>query len=409
MIQSFITRMLKRRHFWRYASFSEVAELYASRTIRVLALRMVSLFIALYLYQLGYSIEFIAWYFAIYFAFKAAIAYFAARYAAHFGPKHGILVGNLLYIPALVAFTFVPEYGIYAIAAFGLFQAWSVTMYDLCYMVDFSKVKHVDHAGKELGFMQIFEKSTAALSPLIGGAVAFFWGVEATMWLSAVLLAVASWPLLRTGEPVKTGQKLELRGFPWRQTWRSLRAETAVGFDLFASATVWVLFIALVIFAGSGDELYLEIGALTSVTFVTAFVAAFVFGRLIDRRRGGELLRYSVLANAVIHASRGFVATPMSVALTNVINETATTGFTMAFTRGLFDTADTTGRRIVYMLYVEIALNLGSALACVALAACLWVMGGHEIAAMQLFFGVTAVYSLLLATPRFALYRRSYA
>lgn len=406
MFQSIISRLLRRRHFWRYASFSEIAELYASRVMRLLALRMISLFIALYLYQNGLDLMFIAMYFMIYFIAKVFIAYFAAKFAAKFGPKHGILLGNLLYIPALVAFTFVPEYGIYAVALFGLFQAWSVTIYDLCYLVDFSKVKHSDHAGKELGFMQIFEKITTALSPLIGGAVAFIFGVEATLWLSAIIFAFASWPLMRSAEQTKTGQKLSFNGFPWRATWRSMVAESAIGFDLVASTTVWILFIALTIFAGSGDDLYLKIGALTSVTFMTSFIAAFVFGRLIDRRRGKDLLIVSTVVNSMTHLLRSFITTPVGVATTNVASETSTTGYSMAFTRGMFDSADRSGNRIAYLLCIEVALNLGGMLACAIFAICLYLFPASNTISMQVFFGVAAAYTLLIGVANFTLYRK---
>lgn len=399
MLQSFIHRLLKRRHFWRYATFDEVAELYASRTLRAVAQYMVALFVALYLYQQGYSLLFIACYFAVQFALRIPLSYGAALYAARFGPKHGILAGNLLYIPALVCFTLVPEYGVYAIAGFGLFQSLSMTVYNLSYMVDFSKVKHVDHAGKELGFMQIFERIAASLSPFIGGVVAFLFGAEATMWLAAVLFAAASWPLLRTAEQTKIGQKLDFKGFPWRATWRSLRAETAVGFDHIASNIVWVLFIAIVLLAGSGDDMYLKIGAFASVTVVTSFIAAYSFGRLIDRRRGGDLLRIATIANALTHLFRPFVSTAPAVVSTNVINEVATTGYSMAFTRGVFDAADRSGHRIVYLFFIEVALNFGAMLACLVFAGLLLVTSA--VFAMQLFFVITAAYVLLLMSGRF--------
>lgn len=404
MLQSFIHRLLKRRHFWRYASFDEVAELYASRIMRLLAQYMISLFIALYLFQQNFSILFIALYFAIHFGFRALMSYPAALYAARFGPKHGILVGNLLYIPALVCFSFVPQYGIYAIIAFGFFQALSMTIYDLSYLVDFSKVKHVEHAGKEIGFMQIFERIAASLSPLIGGLIAFLFSAEATMWLSAVLFAAASWPLLRTEEPTRVGQKLDFRGFPWRTTWRSMMAETAVGFDAVASNAVWVLFLAVVVFAGSGDDIYLKIGAFASVTVVTSFLAAYAFGRLIDRSRGGDLLRIATIGNALTHLFRPFVASPAAVAAANVTNEIATTGYSMAFTRGMFDTADHTGRRIVYMFFIEVALNLGSMLGCLVLIALILILPTSAMA-MQAFFIVTAAYVLLLMSGRFSIYK----
>lgn len=405
MLPSFIYRLLKRRHFWRYATFDEVAELYASRTMRLLAQYMVSLFIALYLYQQGFSLLFIALFFCAYFAIKIPMAYFAALLAARFGPKHGILIGNVLYIPALLCLSFVPEYGIYAVMAFGLIQAWSVSIYSLCFLVDFSKVKHVNHAGKEIGFMQIFERVATSLAPLVGGIIATFFSVEVTMWLAAILLAAASWPLMRTAEPTMLGQKLQFRGFPWRATWRSLRAETAMGWDIVASNTVWVLFIAVVVFAGSGDDIYFKVGALASVTVVTSFIAAYIFGRLIDRHRGGDLLQISTFANALTHLTRSFITTPVAAAGTNVANELATTGYTMAFNRGIFDTADNSGRRIVYILFIEMMYDVGAVLACIVLAL-LFMTIPSGVLAMQIFFGITAVYVLLLMTARFSLYRK---
>ena len=73
-----------------------------------------------------------------------------------------------------------------------------------------------------------------------------------------------------------------------------------------ASVNAWVLFLAVVVFAGSGDDIYLKIGAFASITVLTSFVAAYTFGRLIDRRRGGELLRFAAIANALTHIFRPF-------------------------------------------------------------------------------------------------------
>lgn len=222
MFQSFIHRLLKRRHFWRYASFDEVAELYASRMMRLLAQYMINMFVALYLYQQGYSLLFIAVYYAICFALRIVFAYISFRFVARFGPKHGILVANLIYIPALVAFTLVPHFGVYAIAAFGLFRnrcPWYSTTCRIWLI--FPKSNTSSMQAKKSDTCR-FERLTASLSPLIGGTIAFLIAPEATMWLSAILFAVASWPLFRTKEQVRTHQKLEFRRFPWRDTWRSI-------------------------------------------------------------------------------------------------------------------------------------------------------------------------------------------
>lgn len=404
MIQTIIHRLLRRRHFWRYASFSEVAELYASRTMRILAQQMIGLFIALYLYEQGYSITFIAVYMAISFGFRALIAYPSAKFVAWFGPKHGILAGNLLYIPALVGFSLVPQLGVPAIIIFGFFQAVSMVIYDLSYLVDFSKVKHADHAGKEIGYMQILERFTASVSPFVGGAIAFLLSPEVMMWFSAVLFATAAIPLLRTREPVQQHQKLSFRGFPWYMARRSIVAETAVGFDNFASLGVWALFLAIVVFAGSGSDIYLKIGFFASITVVTSFLAAYSFGRIIDWRHGGDLLKVATLANAATHLFRPFVTGPAGVAAANISNEIATTGYTMTFLRGIFDTADMSRHRIVYLFCIEVALNIGAMLAALVLLGLVTTLP-NTVHALQLFFVVTAAYFLIVLGVRFHLYR----
>lgn len=405
MIHAIIHRLLLRRHFWRYASFDEISELYASRVMRLLAQYMINIFIALYLYEHGYSLLFIALYYAVSFAFRMVVAYFSAHFVARFGPKHGILVANLLYIPALIAFLFVGNYGIPAIAAFGFFQSISMVLNDLSYMVDFSKVKHVEHAGKEIGYMQILERLTASLSPLIGGTVAFFFAPEATMWLSGVLFAIASAPLFRTKEQVRINQRLDFRGFPWRDTWRTIRAETAIGFDTVASNFIWILFIAVVVFKSTGNDLYLTIGAFASITIFTSFFSAYAFGRIIDWRHGGDLLKVATIGNAMTHAFRAFVAAPAGVAAANITNEIATTGYSMAYMRGIFDSADrAVGHRIVYLFLISFAMNFGGLMASLVFAA-LIVTCPNATIAFQLFFVIAAAYVLLPIGARFPLYR----
>ncbi len=393
-----------RRHFWRYATFSEVAELYTSRMLRMLAINISAAFMSVFLYQNGYSIQFIAGYWGLYFLYKTIISLPVAKYAATFGPKHGILLSNLLYIPSMIIFTCVPEWGIVAIAITGAVQGASSTMYDLCYLVDFSKVKSSEHAGKEIAYMNIVEKIATGLSPLIGGLLAFVAGPQATMWAAAGLFALASIPLFKTGEPTPTRQKLVFREFPWRLVWRSLVAETAIGFDVVASGTTWSLLVAVAILGVNGDKVYAELGALLSVVVLAALAASYVYGTLIDKRRGRELLYISVVGNALVHLTRPFTTTPGMVAGVNVANEAATTGYAMAFTRGMFDTADLSGHRITYLGCIEVVVNFGAALA--GGAVFLFVSFMEPIQGMRMFFFLAAAVALVAATPKFRLYRK---
>lgn len=404
MIRSLIHRFLLRRHFWRYATFSEVAELYTSRMLRMAAINMASALMSVFLYQHGYSLVFIAGFWAMYFGFKMLIALPAAHYVARFGPKHTILLANLMYIPAMMLLSLVPEWGLVALIITGILQAVSVTCYNLGHQISFSKVKSPEHAGKEIAYMNIVEKIATSLSPLIGGALAFLFAPEAAMWAAALLFGLASVPLFATAEPTKTGQKLVFRGFPWQMAWRSLRAGFGYGYDTFSSGTAWTVYVAVVIIGvSSKNTVYGVLGILLSVVLFASFAASYAYGKLIDRRRGGALLKAAVLANSLVHIMRPFVTSPVIVGAVNTANEAATTGYVMAFTRGLFDTADLSGHRITYLGCMELIMNAGAMLAALLFMTMLAAFG--VVLGMQSFFLLAAVVGLLIMTAQFRLYR----
>ncbi len=63
MVERFFQYFIRSTHFWRTLGYRELAELYTSRMLRVMAMQMAGVFAAVYLYQLGYSLQFIAWFF----------------------------------------------------------------------------------------------------------------------------------------------------------------------------------------------------------------------------------------------------------------------------------------------------------------------------------------------------------
>jgi len=404
MIKTFIYSLLERRHFWRYASFDEIAELYLSRTIRIIAMNIVSGFTSVYLYEAGYSLAFIMGFWLCFYLLKIPLTFYSGYFVARFGPKHGILVSNLLYVPSMVALGLMPKLGMVSIVLWGIFMAISASLYHICYIVDFSKIKNIEHAGKELAFMNILEKIAIGISPIVGGLIALWFSLQVVIWVAALLFAVSALPLLKTIEPVITHQKLEFIGFPWRTTIRSILAHTGVGFDYVTTGIIWSLFIVVVIFPGAGWDIYVKLGILSSVTILAAIIASYAYGKIIDKSQGGRLLIFSVFANGLVHAFRPFVTTPAIIVGTNIANEVATMGYNMAFMRGVFDTADSSGHRIFYICFSDIVSNIGAAIACAILIICTALSG--DVEGLKVFFFFAAGFVLLIGTANFRLYRK---
>jgi len=397
--------MLLRRHFWRHATYSEIAELYMSRMLRMAALYIASAFMSIYLYQNHYTIGEIALFWAAFYLFKTVTALPVASLIARIGPKHGILVSNLLYIPALISFVFLPILGPWLLLPVLILQGTSATMYSIAYTIDFSKVKSVEHAGKEIAYMNILEKITTSISPLIGGVLAYFFGPQFVLVIAALLFALAAVPLLKTGEQVQTHVKLQFRGFPWgliRQHWM---AQVAVGYDVFASGTVWTLYTAVIVIGiSSSNDIYVITGILLSVVLIATLISSYMYGKIIDKKGGRVLMKASVIANSLTHLIRPFITSPIMVAGANVTNEVATTGYTMPYTRAVFDNSDLSGHRATYLGMVDLLANFGAFLAAVTLGVLFWAAG--EIFSLTNFFFVAGVVVLLVLTAHFSLYKR---
>lgn len=405
MLQKILRRILMQRHFWRYATFSEISELYASRMLRMLAINLAASFMSIFLYQYGYSIAFIALFWGMFFLFKTIISLPAAAVAARIGAKHGILLSNLMYIPSMIIFALVPVYGPFLLIFIVILQGSSAALYSISYSTDFSKVKSTLYAGKEIAYMNIIEKVTTGLSPLIGGFLAFILGPQPVLVIAAILFCLAAAPLMRTGEPERPRQKLNFKGFPWHLIRPNIAPQIAIGFDVFTSGTVWSLFVAVFILGiSSSNAIYIENGALISVVLFAALGASYAYGKLIDGRKGGDLLRIASVGNSLTHVMRAFIGTPVAVAGLNVANEAATTGYTMAYTRALFDNADLSGQRVTYLGLVEAQSNFGAAIAGFLLFFLASMMGDKP--SIHLFFFIAAAVVLLVMTARFPLYRK---
>ena len=404
MIKLFLYRIFQRRHFWRDATFSQVADLYASRTLREAAIYIGAGFTSVYLYKADYNIVFIMSFWAtIYFA-KAILTPIAGLIVARIGTAHGTLISNLLYIPAMLAIGSMPNLGIYAIIIFAICMGASGTLYGVCYLVEFSKVKNPIHAGKEIGFMNILERVTIAISPIIGGVIALFFGLQVTMWVASLLFVLSAIPLFKSTSQSEKRQSITIRGFPWRMVFNSLIARSCEGFDVVATTIVWGLFIVILIFPTSGDDIYVIIGALSSVMIFVAIIISIVYGNIIDKNKGGNLLKIGVFSNSLVHLSRIFVTTPLNAVSVNVANEAATTAQNMAFLRGMFDTADISGHRIMYLVSIEFMNSVGAMLASIAMIIC--AICFDEITSFRVFFVIAAIVILGVGTARFPMYRK---
>ncbi len=405
MLKKIVHAVLLRRRFWRFATMSEVAEIYASRMLRIAALNVVSAFVATFLYQNGVSIAEIGFMWAAMYFFKSIIALPLATVVAWIGPKHSTLVANIMYIPSMIMIALIPEHGIWLIAPAFAFQAVSTVLYTISYSVNFSKVKSMHKAGKEIATMNMIEKITAGLSPLVGGFMAFMWGLQVTIAFSAVLFLFAAVPLFRTGEPVRTRRVLKFKGFPWKMFFSQLPAHFAYGFDFPAAGVAWSLYVAVIIIGvDSNNEVYAISGMLLTIVFLVALACSYIYGRLIDRKKGWALYNAGAVVTIATHALRPFINTTIAVVGFNAVREAGHTATILPYMRATYDSADISGARSTYLGLVEMTATFAQGISSVVFG--LFMLFAATSEGFYMYFFVCAAVMSLFLIAKFPLYHK---
>jgi MFS family permease len=226
----------------------------------------------------------------------------------------------------------------------------------MAFEVDFSKIKHTEHGGKEIGYLQIFERAGAVLGPLIGGLVATYFDPRYTIALAIFTLCGSLMPLFITDEPTRKNQVLYIKGFPYRRHRLDFAVSSAFAVENAISITIWPLFLGAFVIV---SNTYAALGVLASVSTIVALTAIYVIGKLIDENRGKLLLNTGAYLNAVLHLCRSFITTIGQAFAVNVINEILTPMYRMPFLKGKYDASDNVpGYRIVYYMLTEISISL---------------------------------------------------
>lgn len=365
MLKKILKPFLKIRNYWQYISFDEMAVLYVSKNMRVFATKLTSTFSLIYIYKFTHSIWIVPICILIYYIAKFAGSIIALFYISKNGPKHGMLLANILFIPALVLMAsmgiFGKEMGLVISLISAVFKGISTSVENISYNVSFSKAKTAKKVGKQLGISYILEHVSSSITPAVGGFLAMFFGVEKLFVVSSVILVLTTIPLLTTKERVKPVRKISFRGFPWRNYKHLLVICYSCGMA-WNSLYIWSFFAP--VFLLKGINAYGSAGVLSSISSIAALVSAFIYGKVIDKNKERGLLKIGAVFMGLVFSLRIFISSnPLLLGILEIIAAMAMNGFNMANFKGLYGEADESGMRMQYLFLYEIGMNTVSVVA----------------------------------------------
>jgi len=398
MLRKLIYKLFRYRHFWRDVGFDELSEIYTSMMFRSLSISMTGIFVPLYLLRLHYAVIDIIFSQVVYFAARSFIFdYLAGVMISKYGPKHTMIYGYLLLIISTAQFLTLPNIH-WPIWFISLIWGGAGSLFAIPFHVDFSKIKHKLHGGKELGYVKIIQYFASIIGPIASGIIATLFGGQYIFLAAIILLVIGGLPLLKTREPTRINQKLNLRAIKLREIKIDLISMAGYDIDLTASTFLWPLYLG--VFVLTSGATYAKLGSLASISVIASMIAAFAIGKLIDDHKGRPLLRFGAIVNAGLHLFRPFVNTYPQALLVNTLDNPATVAYQMPYTKGMYDKGDDLdSQRVAYFTIMEWTSSFAKLAFWILLAGLSYFWTDRSL--MALGFALAAVSSLVIMTEKF--------
>lgn len=322
----------------------ELDELIAAEAIKSVALSLVSIFIPIYLYKLGFSISEIILFFLVQHVVYLALIGTAGRVTLRLHPKRTISLSYFMALVGLILLAALPEHReLFLLPAIAAGAA--DCFYWISYHTNVSGLVKKHAEGRVITLIVASMKIIGIIGPLLGGAIAYLFGGEKLFLVAAILLAVATLPLLLTRDVIRQKRPQYGRLKPAKIV-PDMLASGGIGINVLVASTTWPLLLATVL------TTYAKIGFLVSVSSIAGFLILFLVGRVTDRGGARPLLVLGSLLYAGTNLLRLFGAGNLMVtgaAIGQSVGDTVTaTPLTALYYRnaGL-------GRRVEYIVRME--------------------------------------------------------
>jgi len=224
-------------------------DLLISNTFRSIALTMISLFVPIFLYKIGFSIQEIIGFELIMLTVSLIAHFINTRVASLIGLKKLLILSYIIsmfnYL-SLYSYEFlIMSTSRYAyLALIILLNAWSFTMFWTAFHLYYLKITKYSEKTSKFGTLKAIPVMFSILSPFLGGLLITTMGFQFTFSIVAGLLAIGAFFLLFSKE-INIDYRTDFRKIIDKGNMKKNAVFFLEGFMYLATGFLWPLFIFL--------------------------------------------------------------------------------------------------------------------------------------------------------------------
>lgn len=288
----------------------ELDEIYIGTALRSFAISMISLFVPIYFWKLGYSFIDICVFYILLHVFGMIISIPLTTFSLHkIGLKHTLL----LHVPFFLIFFWL-LYGLetthFPLWILALSLTFGNMFYWIPFHINFAKSSSTKSQGAQLGMIEILTFILKIFGPLIGGILisTVANGFQIIFILSGVLLLISGIVYLYT-EDYKEPEKVKMREIVKYHERKDVLSFFGEMIRSKALAVLWPLFI----FIALKDAVM--VGSIAAVSNLLLVIITSFLGKFSDTHDKKKMLKYGGFAHAITIIFRGFASSAVQMAL----------------------------------------------------------------------------------------------
>ncbi|MFA5764117.1 MAG: MFS transporter [archaeon] len=255
----------------------EIDELYINIGLRSFALALVSVFIPIFLLDLGFNLIDIFMVYLLLSVFHILFTFVSSYLSSKVGFKHTMILSQPFLIAFFIILFSLDAYHLPLILlslSYGIFSG----LFWPAFHGDFAKFSDIGSKGSQVAFGNIIASLLSIMAPIIGGVIVAFFSFQYVFLFAIALLIVSVIPLFLTKdnkEPVSFSIKNIFKYKSLKHTFGYL----GYGFSARGFGVVWPIFL----FVSILNESYIELGLLTAFLFFFSFISTIIIGKKFDK------------------------------------------------------------------------------------------------------------------------------
>jgi len=295
---------------YHYSFFKnkELSQFFFSTGIITFGQALISLFVPIYLYNLGYSIpKVIFFYFLVFFIFLM-FSYIGAKVVSKIGVKHSILWSTPFIIAYFLGLGFLPKYPwLFFILPFLI--SFRTIFYWYGYHSIFIKNSKKKRRGSQLSLISAITLTAAVTAPLIGGFIAGY-SFALLYIIGSIVLILGTLPLFLSKEYYEKANFSStglLKKILYKNKRRELVSYASYAIESIIGFVIWPIFLITILLTVQ------KTGMIVTVSFISSLIALYFIGKLSDKFDRIKLVRFNTIFFALGWFARIFATSSLKI------------------------------------------------------------------------------------------------